>query len=171
MATTYYADNYSIPPPSGPFGGVQAAPFVFTVKTALVDEDKIYLVQLAAGNSPGFNLLSIFVDIPDLDSGSNLVMELGDDDDPNRYMTTTLSGALGRAVDPCAVINSQAPSIPFAAGVSQAGCIKSSLPAKYDHQNNLIIRVETAPNTGTISVAITGWITYCQLGTSPFTAV
>ena len=51
MATVYYADNYTTPPPSGANGAIMAAPFVFTVSTALVINDTIRLVALNMGPS------------------------------------------------------------------------------------------------------------------------
>ncbi len=168
MAHDYYADNYRVPPPSGHGGYTQAAPFKFTVSTALIVNDTIKLVQLASGGSPGFNLFGIQIWIPDLDSSSSLVFQLGDSTAADRYVTTTLAAALGQTAG---AISSFGPSIPYAASTADAGVVFQSLPARYDDTDNLILKVQTAPGTGLTSVAITGYILYSQLGTSPFTAV
>lgn len=168
MATVYYADNYTTPPPSGPFGAIQAAPFKFSVKTAFIVNDTVKLVQLASGGSPGFNLFGIQIWIPDLDSSTGLVFQLGDSTAADRYVTTTLAGALGQTAGQ---ISSFGPAIPYAAATASAGVVFQSLPARYTDTDNLILKVQTAPTTGLTTVAITGFILYSQLGQSPFVAV
>ena len=182
MATVYYADNYATPIPSGPDGAILAAPFIFTVSTALVLNDTIKLVQLNMGPSAtgsetaanaltaktgGWILYALRIDIPDLDSGTSLVFELGDSSSATRYVTTTLAGAIGQTAG---VISSFGPSIPYAAATAAAGVVAASLPARYFAQDDLILTVQTAPGTGLTGVAIQGYILYQQLGTSPFTA-
>lgn len=170
MATVYYADNYATPTPSGAVGAIQAAPFLFTVKAALVVNDTIKLVQLASGGSPGFNLFGIRIDIPDLDTGGTAIkFQLGDSTAADRYMTTTLAGVLGTVA--AGSISSFGPPIAYVAATSSAGIVWQSLPSRYDAQDDLILKVQTAPTTSATSGVITGYILYSQLGISPFTAV
>lgn len=186
LAGSFYADNYLTPPPSGATGAIQAAPIKFTIQAnnptdgIFIVGDKLYLVQLGSGGSPGFCLLAIRLHIPDLDSSTGLVFQLGDSTAADRYMTTTLAAALGQTAG---AISSFGPSIPYASATAAAGVVAGSLPAVYTPRpnpnsnnrpdgDNLILTVQTV-NTAmpTLPLVISGFILYSQIGANPFVAI
>jgi len=166
--TAYLADNYSIPMSTSADGALKTRPFIFTVSTALVVNDLIKLCPLGQF-APGFMLSALLIDIPDLDSGTSLVFQLGDSTAADRYMTTTLAGPIGQTAGR---ISSFGPSITYAVALTgppavpqtAAGVVVQSLPALYDTPDALTLKVQTAPGTGLTGVAIKGQIWYAQLG-------
>lgn len=161
LDTAYLADNYSTPMESG-LGIVMARYFKFTVTAAFVVNDLVKLTKLAPGNAPGWVLLDIFMEVPDLDTSTGFVLQLGDSTAADRYVTTTLAAALGTTAGR---INSRGPSIPYAASTAAAGTVVGALPAYYAAADNLVLKVQTAA-TGTAATTgtISGYITYTQQG-------
>ena len=156
LAGSFYADNYTHQLSSGAVGQLQTKPFVFTISAThptdgiLLTGDKLYLTLLNAGPSAGnpldkkyggggWIIYDIRIDVPDIDSGSNLALQLGDSTAADRYMTTTLAAALGRTAG---VISSFGPSIPYADSTAAAGVVAASLPARYVAQVAARIRGE-----------------------------
>ena len=181
---SFYADNYTEQLPSGPMGAIQTHPFVFTLQATnptdgiLLTGDKLYLCVLNPGPSAGnpldsrkggggWVLYDLRIDIPDIDSGSALVFQLGDSTAADRYVTVTLAGAIGQTAG---VVSSFGPSVPYGAS-DAAGVVAASLPARYVAQDALILTVQTQPaGMNGLPLVIQGYIQYQQIGQSPLTA-
>ncbi len=195
LAAKFYADNYRIPMPTAPSGGVvMVRDFKFTVAATTpgtlistgaaclfdatagwVAGDKLYLCPLAPGDAPGFQLLNILIDIPVMDSGTSLVLQLGDSVAADTYVTTTLAGALGQAASPGRISSFSAVTIFEVEATTEgmvAGCVRGSLPVSYNPaayatpltQDNLILTAQTGGTTAALGVTIKGTIWYTQIG-------
>lgn len=153
IATAWRADDYATPHKSSP-SGVQVAPFKFTVTAALLLNDLILLSQLAQGNSPGYILIGFIIEVPDLDTATALLFDVGDSTSATRYVASSVAGqAPGR-------ISS------FGTAAGAASVIAGTLPQSYTAQDDLILKVHTAAGTPVTSGVICGSVFYAQLGIS-----
>jgi hypothetical protein len=147
MATTYYANGYYNPAYSCSLAGVQICrEFKFNVTVVNVINDLIKLAVIPAG----VMLDEFFLDVPDLDASTGIVLQLGDDTTPTKYVATSTVGQAGGRMD-----LDDAPA--------------GALPAKYTAANNLVLKVATGP-TGALPapVSITGWFKYHYFGATEF---
>lgn len=162
MATAYYADNYKTEPMcDGPGAGlVLARTFVFTVTAAFVVNDTVKLCPLQGASLPGFTLLGFVVDIPDLDSSTGIVLELGDDDTADRFVTTAAAGTIGQVAGRF----SSFAAVGTGSNTVAGGGVYGRLPVSYTANKSLILTVQTAPTTGATSGTIKGQILYSQFG-------
>ena len=141
-AITYLADNYTDPMPEAPGVGIEVTrEFLFTVSIALLVTDIIKLCPFAKGM--GVVLDNWFLDVPDLDGGANLMLQLGDTNTAARYMAANSVGQAGGKV------------AMMANGVAQAVPVEYPVAADKD----LRLTVQTAGSAVT-GVAIRGWVTY-----------
>jgi hypothetical protein len=164
MPTVYYSDNYKTEPMcEAPGAGIVVArTFIFTVTAALAVDDQILLMPLQGKNLPGFTLLGFSVDIPDLDSGSGLVLQLGDDDNLARFVAPGSggSGSIGQVAGRF----SSAVGVTTGSGTVAGGAVYGSLPVSYTANKNLILSVQTGPASGATSGVIRGSATFAQFG-------
>ena len=163
MATVYLADNYSTPwPDVSNSAGLVTRPFAFTIAAALVINDTIKLTILPG--IMGICFVDFDIEIPDVDTGESpaVTWDVGDSISATRFVSgSTVGQSAGR-------IYSAAPS---------GGAIIGSLPCNYNpngaaanHGNDdLILKVHTAPATSVTSGKIIGWARYVQYGVGPLT--
>lgn len=71
--------------------GVQAVTVEFDATTALVLDDIIEMVNVAAGTT----VLDVLLSTEDLDSGAGLLLDVGDGDDDDRYLAADDVGQAG----------------------------------------------------------------------------
>lgn len=145
-ATTYYADNYKANPTysASQVGLTVTREFEFTITAAFVLDDLLKLAIIPAG----IILCDYFVDVPDLDTSTGIVLDLGDDDDDDHFI---LGSTVGQAV------GFLAPMI--------TGGVKGRLPKKYTAANNLVLHIDTAATgTAATSGTIKGWMRYFFYG-------
>lgn len=139
---TYLALGYTDPAYSSHMAGLAITrEFKFTVGTALALNDLIKLARIP----PGVFLDELFIDVPDLDTGTAIVLQVGDNDTANNLVATTTIGQAGGRLDIDDV----------AAGI---------LPKKYTAANDLVVKVATGPTTGTTAVSFTGFMRYHYYG-------
>lgn len=157
------ADNYSEPMAEASASGpVVVRPFTFNValqaNPLLSATSTIKLSQLPGDKLPGFCLLTIWIDFPDLDSASNVVFELGDTDTAALFVTTTEMGTIGQVVGR---VSSYSPVAGGGSATVNAGVALGILPKSYSAAKDLILTLTAGPTTATTGV-IRGFITYTQ---------
>lgn len=137
--------------------------------------DKLYLCPLAPGNAPGWMLLGILIDIPDVDAGSSFVLQLGDSVAADTFVTTTLAGTLGQSAGrissfgPVTIFEVEATTEGMCAGIVRGVLPKTYTPSSYATfatHDDLILTAQTGAGTGTTgsTVIIKGTIWYTQGG-------
>lgn len=148
MATVYKADNYAHPMPSCPGVGVTLTrEFLYTVTAAFIINDTIKLCPI-----PGEGDVVVsewFLDIPDLDSGGTptFKLDLGDTDTAAKFVSANTTG------QSAGFLHSTA-----------SGAVAASTPVEYTAAKDLILKVNTAPQTGATSGVIQGFMRYHYVG-------
>lgn len=141
MATTYKSPNCTdatlVPARAGV--GVEWAYATFEASVALVIDDIIQMVTLPIGAT----VIDIILSVDDLDSGSALVLDVGDGADDDRYILGTTIGRGGGTVR-------------LGAGVTGAAAA-SAAQYEYTAEDTIDIHVDTAPaggGVGTLRLAV-----------------
>jgi len=158
-----YADNYSDPMAEASVSGVVVVrPFLVNLATLanplFSATSTIKLCMLPGKNMPGFLLQSIWMDVPDMDSGSNVVLELGDNTTANLFVTTTEMGTIGQVAGR---VSSYAAVGGGGSNTVAAGVALAVLPKSYTADNDLLLTFTAGPSTATTGI-IRGFITYSQ---------
>jgi|SRR5882724_4174868 len=147
MATVYTADNYTVPMPSFPGAGIpMIREFAYTLTAAFVINDTIKLCKIPGAGTP-LVIDHFYVDVPDLDTSTGFVCDLGDDDTAAKFVAaSTVGQAVGKL----------SPAVNGVAG---------AVPVSYTAAKNLIFKVNTAA-TGTAATTgvIKGHMTYHYIG-------
>jgi len=163
MSTVYYAGDYTNPMPDlSNAGGLLVRPFWFQVATALAANDTVKLCRIPG--SMGIQLIDIDVEVPALDTGSLIVLELGDNESATRFLTTTLAGSIGQTGVPGRIARGPANTTP---GAGTGNLVFASVPRTYTADDDLVLTVQTGPSTGATGEVIFGWISYIQFGVTP----
>lgn len=135
MATTFYSDAYDGGVPKSvkyAHSGVYSISASYEIAAALVVNDVIKMTPVPAG----VRVKDVILAVDDLDTGSNLVLDVGDTDgtdDTNRYIDDA--------------------SIGQAAGIARMANI-AGMNFQFAEDGSIDVLVETAPETG----AVTGTI-------------
>lgn len=149
MSSTYYADNYFKPVPEvSDSAGVVCVPFAFTVKTALILNDKIKLAAIKAIS--GIYLLDWYLNLPAMDSGGTAAwtFDLGDNATAAKFVSNSSKGQT--AANVC----------------SQVDGVTGALPVGYTADSDLVLLVHTAPQVGPTDIVVTGFYRYALQGAS-----
>jgi hypothetical protein len=159
MASTLYADNYSEPMAEASASGIIVVrPFLYTVTAALVVNDAIVLMPLQGASLPGFLFTGYYIDVPDLDTSTGLVLELGDSGSAARFVATAAAGSIGQVAGRL----SSVAAVGTGSGTVAGGGAYGILPKSYTADDNLILTVQTAPTTSATSGVIRGCGFYTQ---------
>ena len=159
------ANDYSYPMPEASNAGIVVArPFIFTLgaqaNPLLSATSTIKLVRIPG--SMGIVLLGYVFDVPDLDSSTNVVLQLGDSTAADTFTTTTLAGTIGQVAGR---FNSGSAAL-AGSNTINAGCVLGVLPKSYTADDDLILTIQAGPTTATTGT-IRGVITYSQFGVGP----
>lgn len=131
MATTFTSglaqSNQAFKPPGGGLVGIREATYDFTA--ALVIDDIIQMIPVAAGERV-INLQLIVE--TDLDSSTGVVLDVGDGDDPDRYIDGTTIGQAGGFAA-------------YGSGVVTAAAA-AALNKKYTAADTIDVKVAVAPS-------------------------
>ena len=154
-----YADNYGLPWSEASASGIVVArPFIFDLANQtnplLSATSTIKLMQLPGANLPGFTLLGFTFYVPDLDSSTNVVLQLGDNTTADVFLTTTLMGTIGRVPGR---VSSGGVGVSTVVGAPVIG----SLPKTYTAANDLVLTIQAGPTTATTGI-IQGYAEYTQ---------
>lgn len=160
-----YADDYRKPMPEvSNSAGAVVRPFSFNLalqtNPLLSATSTIKLVQIPG--AMGIVLLGYVFDVPDMDTSTNLVFQLGDSTAADTFLTTTLFGTIGQAAGR---VNS-AGAATAGSNTVLGGCVLGVLPKTYTSNDDLILTVQAGPTTATTGI-IKGYITYVQTGVGP----
>jgi len=139
MATTYSADAVAATVQARGGVGVQSVTETYEAGTALVIDDIIQMVKVPAGAT----VLDIILSVDDLDSGTTIVLDVGDGSDDDRYILGTTIGQGGGTVR-------------LGSGVVGAAAA-SAHGYTYSAEDTIDVHVDTAPSgggTGTISMTV-----------------
>lgn len=148
MATVYLADTY----PGQPAATTDICAdisqfFSFLVSVALVINDTIKLCKIPKGAE----VLDFIIDMPDLDSATSLAWDLGDSLSAARYVSASTKGQSAAII--CHVNDG----------------VVSSLPYAYLINDDLILKVNTAPGGGgTSATPIKGHLRYSMRAPGAF---
>jgi hypothetical protein len=169
-----YADNYFDPIPEIPYAGaVVARWFAWTVvaATAPGTGDQVLLCRIPG--SHGVLLLGIVIDIPQIDSGSGVVIKIGNRTTVDAYFTTTLTSTAGQAASRLSSFMIASPS-----GAVTGGSVIGSLPDAYAPStsgsvllgnDDLVLTTSTGITTPVAGAVVRGYILYTQWGIKPVT--
>jgi len=147
---TLDADNYLDPMPANPGVGVRLTrEFEYLVATALALNDIIRLARLGRGLA--IVLDEWWIDVPDLDTGTAILLQVGDNNTAAKFLAANTVGQAGGKVS--SIVDGLATSIPvsYLAGAD----------------DDFRITVSTGPTTGTTGVTIRGYIGYHYSGITP----
>lgn len=146
MASTFYADNYYDPMPSGPLAVPLVRVFKYTIGAAFVINDLINLCKLQA--LTGLVLKSYYIDVPDLDAGATpaITLDLG------------FTSAAADLIAAATVGQAAGKLTPAVNGVAGA------VPVTKTADTNLQLLIHAAPQTGATSGTIKGWVEYFYYG-------
>lgn len=185
MATNYNADTQAdvqlfIPGIIGAF----VRPFSFNIATntsnaGFVINDTVALcpIPFGAGSKPGVLVLGYHVEIPSLDTGTSVVIALGDNNTASTgaFNATFVSGA-GIGINAAGVLS---PLMCYT-GTTAVAPVRGVVPKQYTVSNangsakiysslQFILKVTTAPNTATTTGTIKGWLMLQPLHSSVVT--
>lgn len=148
MATQYLADTYGKSLRVASDADDFTQPFLFTVPAAgFIINDTVLLCPIPLGTI----VLEWMVDVPALDSGTTVRIELGDTASATRFMAATLAGG------------SSAGSIIYSQANGQLGI----LPRSYTAVDNFILTVSTAAAATTTTGSFRGWVRFNMIGVPP----
>lgn len=112
--------------------GLQARYASYEISAALVVNDIIEMVPVYAGET----VLGVELFVDGLDTATGIILDVGDDLDPDRYID---GSTIGRS----------------SAGGAQKGNVGTPQGFVYTADNTLDFKVATAPTTGTTAATIT----------------
>lgn len=137
MASTFVsalaASNQVFTPPGGGILGVREA--TYEISAALVVNDVIQMVPIFAGEE----VVDLQLIVDDLDSATAIVLDVGDGDNPDRYIDGTTIGQTGG----------------FAAMGSGITAAAQAIRGAYAADDTIDVKVAVAPGTGATSGTIT----------------
>lgn len=139
MASTYTADKVASTVMSRSGTDITAVYSTYEASVALVLDDIIQMVKVPAGAT----VLDVRLTVDDCDSGSGLVLDVGDGDDDDRYILGTTIGQGGGTVR-------------LGSGITGATAATNSLHT-YSAEDTIDIHVDTAPaggGTGTLTLMV-----------------
>lgn len=139
MASTYTADKVASTVMSRSGTDITAVYSTYEASVALVIDDIIQMVKVPAGAT----VLDVRLTVDDLDSGSGLVLDVGDGDDDDRYILGTTIGQGGGTVR-------------LGSGITGSTAATNSLHT-YSAEDTIDIHVDTAPaggGTGTLTLMV-----------------
>lgn len=142
MATAYKSDNYISQLRIVSTAADFTQPFAFTVSTAFVINDTVTLCAIPEG----CNVLEWYLDVPDVDSATSFAFQLGDSGSATRFLAANTTG--------------QAAGIVY----SQKDGALGILPRYYSTFDNVILKVSTAPGTGTTGGVFKGAVKFNKIG-------
>lgn len=132
--------------PACPMVGVSLTrEFKFTFTTGFILNDLVKLCRIPGLGTP-LIVTDYFIDIPDLDTSTGIVLDLGDDDNDDEYILgSTVGQAVGKLIP--------------------ANGVAAALPVQHTTAENLVLHIDTAA-TGTplASGSIKGWMRYHYVG-------
>lgn len=148
MATVYYADNYSVPMPNHPGVGVSIKrEFLWTVITLIIN-DTIKLCRIPGAGTP-IVITNFYIDIPDMDTSTGFVCDLGDNTTADKFVAaSTVGQAAGK--------------------LSMDGDgVAAVLPMSYSTAQDFVLKVKTAASgTAATTGVIKGWLEFHYVGAS-----
>lgn len=152
LATAYLADDYATPMCSGLGGQILIKPFKYTITAAFVINDLLKLSKLCPGAAPGWLFIGLLLEMPDMDSSTGFVLDLGDSTSATRFVSgSTVGVSAGR----------------ISSTDQTATVALKSLPISYTAEDDLVLKVNTAASgTAATSGVIQGYIKFAQLGIS-----
>lgn len=139
MATTYSSDKVASTVQAVAGVGLHVVYAEYEAATALVLDDVIQMVKVPKGAT----VVELILAVDDLDSGTDLVLDVGDGSDDDRYILGSTIGQAGGLAR-------------LGAGIT-AATTPSAFNYEYTAEDTIDVHVDTAPaggGTGTIKMAV-----------------
>lgn len=155
MATDFYSDNFATATRGTSNSDDFSISFLYTITQAFIINDRVFLCQIpaaAAGTDKLITLLEWYIDVPDLDAATAIALQLGDSTAADALMAaeTSVGQAAGKIY-------------------TQVNGVAGYLPKSYAVNDNIILKVSTAPTTGATTGVIKGWARFQTVGAkTPF---
>ena len=175
MATAYSAQTYADQQISAPWGVAQSwiRPFSFNIatgtsNTGFIINDTVKLCPIPyriAGN--GVLVVGYLVEIPSLDTGTSVTLDLGDTNgSSNAFQATFVSNqGLGQnaasVMSPVMCFNATTAAAPVRGVVPKqytVSGVQSAQSTSFTGTIDFVLKIHTAPNTATTTGTIKGWL-------------